>query len=550
MKKLPLFLTIGIVIVVGGYFLYDHLQGKNTTSPWDLVPAETILVYEPGQCESCQDQLKNSSVLNIIRAAAFSDGNDSLQTLTDFILSQLDKGTLMSLHVTRKDDFDFIFYSPAKPALEIQFNSVLEKIKQTKDIRFSEREYNGIKIFELSQKDRTFSWVKIENIWVSSFTSILIEDVVRMHALGGMTYRERLGSVYQLPRVKNDLGNVYLSLKNFAQWFSLFVNEPLSPLIEYFGQSALLDVKISNNNNFILNGFCVDSTTHSNYILSAFKNQVPVPFGLKQFVSNRALMVVSYGISNGKNFQTDLKTFTSDQRDIQDTLAQLSKTLAVDFQKMMNTMSGEVGVAWMEGRRQQTTKILIINSTNGVAQWMNTFNTLSEKVSIDTIFFERYSDYEIRELPLHKFPDKIFYPLISGFNTSYYTSVGNTLFVGEDLNELKRYLDDIDREDTWGKSVVQNQYLESTLLESNISLFVNTPKIWSVLESSLRPRWKNFIKENRDLLKSLGMGAAQFSHLNDSYYTNISWTYESSKQKRKSTPSTTEKLITNFSNNL
>ena len=48
--------------------------------------------------------------------------------------------------------------------------------------------------------------------------------------------------------------------------------------------------------------------------------------------------------------------------------------------------------------------------------------------------------------------------------------LGNTIFIGEDLDELKRYLDDIDKEDTWGKSVAQNQYLESTLLESNVSL--------------------------------------------------------------------------------
>ena len=134
---------------------------------------------------------------------------------------------------------------------------------------------------------------------------------------------------------------------------------------------------------------------------------------------------------------------------------------------------------------------------------------------------------------MHRFPEKIFYPLISGFNTSYYTSAGKTIFIGEDLDELKRYLDDIDKEDTWGKSVAQNQYLESTLLESNISLFINTPRIWSLLETSLRPRWKKFVKENRNLLRSLGMGAAQFSHLNDSYYTNVSWAYKSAKPSRK-----------------
>ncbi|HEX6225766.1 MAG TPA: hypothetical protein VFZ52_15215 [Chryseolinea sp.] len=546
MKKLPLLITLGVILVVGGYFLYDYLAKKNKVTPWDLVPAETILVYESGPCEKCQDEVKNSSVLNIVREAVFTSDQDSLQHLTDFVLEQVQPGTLISLHVTRNDDFDFIFYAPVKQNLELQFNDVLDKIRKVKGIGFSEREYNGVKIFELTQKKRTFSWIRIEDVWISTFTPVLIEDVIRMHNSNGTTYKERLGSVYQLPRVKNDGGNVYVSLKNFATWFSLFINESPSPLIQHFGQSALLDVKISNDNNFVLNGFCVDSITHSNYILSAFKNQVPVPFGLKQFISNRALMVVSYGVSNGANFQADLQSFNQGQRAIRDTLAQLSKSLNIDFKKMMSSLSGEVGVAWMEAKAQRTSKILVVNSTNGVDSWINTFDALSQKVSIDTVFYEKFSEYEIRELPVHRFPEKIFYPLISGFNTSYYTSAGNTLFIGEDLDELKRYLEDIDREETWGKSVAQNQYLESTLLESNVSLFVNTPRIWSILETSLRPRWKKFVKENRNLLRSLGMGAAQFSHLNDSYYTNVSWAYKSTKPSKKAAPATAEKLITNF----
>ena len=143
-------------------------------------------------------------------------------------------------------------------------------------------------------------------------------------------------------------------------------------------------------------------------------------------------------------------------------LPSFQNRLNIDFKNMMNKLNGEVGVAWMEAKDQRTSKVLIINSLNGIDAWIKTFDALSEKVSMDTIFYEKYSGYEIRELPVHRFPEKIFYPLISGFNTSYYTSAGKTLFIGEDLDELKKYLDDIDKEDTWGKSVAQNQYLEST----------------------------------------------------------------------------------------
>src|SRR5690606_15506260 len=112
------------------------------------------------------------------------------------------------------------------------------------------------------------------------------------------------------------------------------------------------------------------------------------------------------------------------------------------------------------------------------------------------------------------FPEKVFAPFVSGFDQMYYTAIGNTLLIGEDLEQLKEFLSDIGREETWGKSVMKNRFLESTLLESNISLYVNTPRIWNILQGTLNEKWNNFLRDNRALLGSVGMGAIQFSHLN------------------------------------
>ncbi|AYB29721.1 hypothetical protein [Chryseolinea soli] len=555
MKRLPLLITIGLTLVLaGGYFLYDTFLRKPAASVWDLVPTETILVYEGSPCETCVDQLKHSPILSIINKAVLPTEADSLRKMTDFVLNHMAPGALVSLHVTKKDDFDFVFYIPATPTVEQEFNIALESLKKGKaTIDLSEHEYGGVRIYELSMKNRTFSWIKLNHVWVSSFAPMLIEDVIRTYN-ADKNFRTTLGTVYQLPKVKSDGGNIYLNLKNFTQWFSLFTNETPSALVQQFGHSAMLDVKISDNDDFVLNGFSIDSASRPNYILSSFSSQTPVPFTLKQYVSNRALMFASYGISDGASFTRDLEAFTKKNTYIRDTLQQIARSLKVDANKLRSNLSGELGVCWMESKGQGTSKILIINTQKGSEEWIGAFNSLSQQLSIDTVFYEKYSDYEIRELPLYRFPEKIFWPLVSGFNTSYYTKLGNAIFVGEDLEELKRFLEDIDREDTWGKSVAQNRFLESTLLESNVSLYVNTPRVWSVLENSLQPRWKTFIQENRTLLNALQMGAIQFSHLNDSYYTNVSWSYKKaagSKPGKAEAPTTAEaetssKSITNF----
>ena len=555
MKKLPVVITIvSIFVLVGGYFAYDKFINKASVSAWDVVPAETIFVYEGSSCKECRDQLKSSPVLTLINKAVFPSENDSLKEFTDLILSNFQQGSLISLHITKKDDFDFVFYLPYSPKLELEFNSLIsqeQKKARGGNIVISDREYSGVKIYEVSLKEKTFSWIRLDNVWISSFTSVLIEDVIRTHKSESKNFKSELGSVYQLPKIKNDGGDIYLNLKKIAGWISLFSSDEPAEFIHQFGQSALLDVKISGKNNFVLNGFCLDSASNPNYILSSFSGQQPVPFTLKSFVSNRALMFASYGISDGASFTRDLQKFNQKNKALRDTLQKISTTLQVDIGKLTSTLSGELGVCWMESKGQTLSKILVLNSPKSTDDWLTTFNMLSQKLSIDTVFFEKFSEYEIRELPLYRFPEKIFSPLVEGFNTSYYTRSGDAIFIGENLEELKRFLEDIDREETWGKSVSQNQFLESTLLESNVSLYINTPRVWSVLENSLHPRWKKFVRENRSLVKSLGMGAVQFSHLNDSYYTNISWSYKQGKQTQlPKAEVSTDKIITNFNETL
>ena len=555
MKNKPLVITAVLILTLAGsYFLYDKFINRSATSAWDIVPAETILVYEGSPCDKCLEELKASTVLSLINEAAFLSNKDSLEEFNKFVLSNFRQGSLISLHITKKDDFDFVYYLPYGPSVNQQFNSLIDKIRKqngARKILFSDREYNGIKISEISLKGKTFSWVNIDNVLVSSFTPVLVEDVIRTYKMEGRNFRNVLGGVYHLPKIKNDGGDIFVNLKKISEWLSLFTTDKPAAFIQQFGQSALLDVKISGGNNFVLNGFCLDSASNPNFILSTFSGQKPVPFTLKHFVSNRALMFASYGISDGSSFYRDLQLFNQKNRTLQDTLKKISTSLQVDLGKLTSTLSGELGVCWMESKGASLSKVLIINSSNSTDNWLQTFNSLSEKLSIDTVFYEKFSDYEIRELPLYRFPEKLFWPLVSGFNTSYYTSTGNAIFVGENLEELKRFLEDIDREETWGKSVAQNQFLESTLLESNVSLYINTPRVWNVLESSLHPRWKEFTGTNRALVRSLGMGAIQFSHLNDSYYTNLSWSYKSGgRSPSPETRGATDKIITNFNETL
>lgn len=525
MKRSIIIIILTLLVLAGAFGIYWRYIKRPAVTPWDLVPLETVAVYESSACVDCLNKLRNSPIVRLVREAAFAEQIDSLDILRDFVLS-FQQPTLVSLHVTRKDNFDFIFFLPHNPTVGQTLKLVERRLEKVKGLRRTSRVYDEVEIHEVAFGKNVFSWVMIDDVWVGSFTPVLIEDVVRTYHNPELNFRQALGSVYTLPRIKNDGGNLYLHLKNLSQWFSLFTAAPPSDVIRSFGQSALFDVKISEDNKFVLNGFSLDSANRSSYILSAFSEQTPVPFQLRQYVSNRTVMLASYGVSDGGRFAAGMARFGGLNRIQRDSLARIAAEDKIDFTALYKDFSGELGMCWMESKGNTTSKILMLQSQKGVAAWLKAFDQLSDHHSRDTVFFESYAGYNLRELPLYRLPEKLFAPLVTGFDNSYYTSVGNTLLIAEELEELKKFLDDLDKEETWGKSVSQNRFIESTLLEANISLYINTPRVLHVLSENLQPRWRDYMASHESLLQSLGKGAIQFSHLNDSYYTNVSWAYQ------------------------
>lgn len=515
LKRTPLLLTLTVlVLLAGGYYVYDQILHKEPVRAWDLVPARTVFVYEKDICNTCIDDVQKGPLWQLIQQASFmTSPADSLRPKLNTLIAN-SKSLLVSAHVTRKDDFDFIYYITDPQAL-INASAALGELK---DYRYNERALNEIKIHELSRDKRTFSWIVIGDVWVGSFTPFLIEDVIRTHN-GKTNFNKANPEVRQLPHISGDAGNLYIQLTNFTDWLSVFLpgfDQPYD-----LGRSSLLDIK-STDGHLVLNGFSTDYPTDAGYLLSIFKNQSPVSFTLKDFVVNRTVMFTSYGINDGNLFSSALHHFASAHKPhLRDSLELLSSALKFNWDTLYNTISNEIGVCLVEGMESPRLARILMIETDAPDLWLQHFNAVSERLSEDTVFYEQFSGRVIRQIPVRRFPEKLLWPLVSGFEETYYTTDGNLLFIGDNLEELKFFLEDIEHEDTWGKSVSKNQFMESTLLESNMSVFINTPKVWSLLSPKLNPRWSHFVENNRSLLRRLQMCAFQFSHLNNTYYTNI-----------------------------
>ncbi|QOI96009.1 MAG: hypothetical protein HRU69_00305 [Flammeovirgaceae bacterium] len=506
MKRNALFLSVVfILLVIAGIVGYFNFSQKKALSVWSLIPEQAVLVYESGNCKACFAQLQNNPLwLSVSQVAVNNKTGDLFTNFLNDITGA--SAWLASLHVTQRNNFDFVFYTTDD--LGKATDRWIKPVTQP-----ARREYAGFTIYELKQNEQVLSWVVIENFWIGSFTPFLVEDVIRTHKANGTRgFENQLQQVKKLPVVKNDVGNLFIRYEGLNAFISSFLPEGavLKPVI---GQTAVLDIK--ENTSLTLSGFSLTDQSATGSLLSYFAGQNPVAFSHKQLISNRALAVTNYGITDGTGFYKNLPLAGNSK--LQDSLRSLAP---INFENLFSGLGKELSVCLFERRKSEQTRVVLVDLLDKES-WITIFNQLSKATeSGDSLYAEQYGSYQLRKIEIKNLAQKLFHPLVAGSDLTYYTVSGKTLILSDNLSDLKRFLDDIDQEEVWGKSVATNQFLESTLLESNVSFYFNMPLLKSALVQRLAPSWKAFFTGNLPVLNRLGMGAIQFSNLSGMVYTH------------------------------
>lgn len=525
MKKGPFLITLGLfLLVAGSIFVYQYFFRKHATTVWEMVPTQTVLIYEARDCKDCRPANTKGNIEKLVTKLLLdSHGQDSLTKIFDFLFAP-QSGRAISLHVISKDDFDAVYYFTGKQANF--FKTVIAQWRESKDVRFTERELNGYKIIEFNVNKKLFSCVQLEDAWAGSFTPFLIEEVVRtFETKDDRSFKNEMLSVYALPHITDDAGDVYVHLGNAVRLLKVFPENLSGKLID-IGDAGLLDIK-QTENSITLNGFSLARKDKGNALLTYFEDQSPVQFTIKQYISNQTMVGVNYGISDGLAFYKKLSLSVNKAA-----IDSLNSFVSIDYSKLFSSLGKELAICHLEGG--ENTSTVVVFETQKPKDWLTAFDQLSaESNKEDTVFFEPYSTYTIREIGINNFAGTLFGPLVSGAPTTYYSSIGNYIILSPSIETMKSFLEDIDQENVWGKSVAFNKFAESTLLESNLSVYINTPLVWSNITGKLSPSWKEFVRNNQPLLNSFEFGAVQFSHLNESFYTNVTWTYSDYEESEK-----------------
>jgi len=515
-KKTPLLITASCLFFLAiAYLAYMALRPERPRQVWDLVPKDAILVYE-GDLFQIANQKEDSSI-NSLNYWIEKDSIPGAYLLRRELSA---KTSLISLHLTQREEFDFVIYFSLSEKLRDRYNKFLLAQKEPKS-----RVFEGLQITELAiDKHKVISIVFIGEVLVISSTSFLVEDVIRKSQSGVEGFKESNPLLYSLARIESDHGNLYIDLKKFSDFHNLFLSKKnTSTIARYLGDAIVIDLKLKDH-SMLMNGFVLDSISLKPSVLSMFNGQRPVSFELKNILPLRAGLVEHYGISDFPVWAKSRIIFCKyHQKSILDSLLQLEKHYGISQKKLEKAIGDEV------------TEFFIRDIDNGlfgieIGDKDLLISMLENRNSIESNndkYQETYSGYQIRKNKLPRLIYTLFWPLTEQTSFNFYMICDKYLIFSTELDELKSFIDDFESEATWTKSTDWNKFLESTAQETNVSFFLNET-FFPLLRNSLTKSWNSYFDSVN--FHNLSKAAFQLSRLDENYYFNGTLSFHSKKK--------------------
>ena len=531
MKRILIVSLIFVAIAAAGYFIYRTWLGKPSRDIWQLVPENAVMVYESSNLAESWNNFLNTTVWNNLSLIpAFGGINQSIDLLDSLSgrSGSFDKVTrskklLISLHQVEKNDFDFIFFLTLQNSDDRQIAvKLIDNFKKKDGNQLTERTYQGVTLYELKDisGNKTFSFIYFEDYFVGSFTPFLVEDVIRLLKEDpGAGFANQNDRLFKLPTLVKDDGNLYLSYSNLAYFLGGFVKDNRSVIqqVKTFADAGFLDLTI-NDKTILMNGFSVTDYANNQQFLNLFKGQQSHKIGIKAYIPQQTDWLYHFSFKKPVEWTKALDSYNFSK------VSTDARDFAFDINRFRNWMGEELALISMESSNSDHPNRLIFLRSRDVTEALNQLNSYAQNLVTaagDTLYYESYGNIEIRELQEKDFPEKLLGPLFQYYEQCFYMILGNYVVLGNKIPALKTLIDDIEAENTWGKSLSRNNFLENTLSEANFSILFNTQEVWSHLVSKLDKDWKKFAMEYSPQLKSFEMGALQFSRVDNNFYTSV-----------------------------
>jgi len=533
LKQLILFIVV-VAALGGAIIAYQTYFQKEPVTSWELIPDNALAVYESAKPLEAWNEWKNSNIGgNLLGIESFKKTSDFVSKLDTLLGGEektaqlLDGQTfLTSLHSTGSNALDFLFVLEV-PTLDKNdmLSSVLGFYSEKNGFVAGERSYLGYTLREIKAGKEVFTFLYYQNLLVGSFTAFLVEDAIRNIEGESIGFFIKNPMLLTLAKLQNDQGNLYVNTSKLDKLADTFLSEKAGGFqgVGSLGASTFMDLKVTEQ-QLLMSGFTL---LPQGYVgsLSGFVGNPATAVSLEDMVSNRASIFMGLTFGSAALWNTQMQPYwTKTDSAISELRSASLAKYDINIQSLYETLGTQAGVAIQESSFGKETDKVVYIGVKDFSESIQLFDQLTERINLsqgDTVYYEDYSGYTIKQLEVEELPYQLFGHPFKGFSSLYYTGHRNFIIGAGSVQILKSLIDDITSDNTWGRSVAINSFLENTLSEANLSIFVHSPRAWDQLTQHLDPAWLEPFNQQATRLQAVELMAFQWSYIEDKFYTSV-----------------------------
>ena len=524
----------------GGYYVYDnYIKEQTIRSYFSMVPEDAIFVIETSNLTDGWTAISESNIWNnLLKNPYFYDINEYAELLDEFLK---DNGTvdlvlrnrpmLISAHMISAVDYDFLFVVDLQSAKTLS-GAIDEVLSLVDGYDVKKRKYKKTEVIEFIDKEdpeNIIYFAVVDNLLVGTFTGQLMERTLDGRDIN---YWEN-NRQYQL--ITDELSTRklfkfyfnYKSLPDFVEIYAEDMQEYTVPMSKALTFSAF-DVNLEDN-KLSLDGYSALDSLPSYF--SALSDVKPGEILAHKIISDQTALYVSIGFKNyNMFFQSLINQYgegnAEDMEDYAGNVKTVEKWFDINVQKDFFDWIGEE-IAFIKLRPQNSARledVIVTIHSNNISDAKAGMDRITKQIrkrsplKFDII---DYKNHQINYLERKGIFKLFFGKLFKRLEKPYFTFIEDFVVFSNSPDALKQIIDDYLKGHVLSHHKEFMDFKANFEIKSNVSIFIQMPKLYSNLYTFSNAETKKSIRENKDLILSFNRLGFQLVSKNDMFKTTL-----------------------------
>lgn len=543
-SRLFAYISLSLIFLIISFSLIWYLMTKRAFDAWNLMPNNPILILESLQVLGFYQDLEKQTLWeNLKNTAYFGETNDKVnflkqvfETEKGFLEFFKDKKFTASLHLVSKEDVGFLFFIPLKKSTDKDFfNQLLTKFQKDKNFYFQKRTLQGVLIQEITNTNATESFFLInhQNFAIGTYSPILIEDVARKIAQSENAFafkqQKKVDRLMQVADEKKGKLNIYVNIPQLTEFLKITAKEDLASFIKplaLFSENIFLKtVKATGFEDFEGESFATEKD--SSLFLNIFKGQKTQNFSLKNFVPANTAILYHFAFENTNRFVQSLKTYyQKDKSPFLERQSAFEKEQNIQLNDFYKNLEKEIAFCILESNDPSNANKLLFLKSNLLPVSLSFLQKISNQVATKQQIApqsQKYGTHLIHEIKISEFPALLLGDLVEGFERCYFTGIGQSIVLANDIRLLENLIDDIKANRVLAQVGASQDLLKLFNPQANFNFIIQTAKVWNIFYENASPSWKKIIADYESAFKNIACLGFQFSQKDNRFFTKFAF---------------------------